>query len=172
MIVHYLAADSPLDRLTFVPPDRAFGSVEIAKGGRVIEGIFIAVIAGAVLAVGGLLWKRMGSLPRVYREQREADMAMKREDAADELRALREQVVEIARSRNIVIAISSKGISPSVVTLSDGTTRYYFNDHDRYRRAMQARQVPPARSFPGKPPAPVSRWSREAVQQWLAENTD
>jgi hypothetical protein len=138
----------------------------------VIDEIVIAVIAGAILALGGVLWKRRGSLPRLYREQREADMAMKREDAADELRALREQVVEVARSRSIVIAISSKGTSPSVVTLSDGTTRYYFDDHARYRRAMQNRQVPPTRSFPGKPPVPISRWTREALQKWLAENAD
>jgi len=138
----------------------------------VIEGIFIAVIAGVILALGGVLWTRRGSLRRMYREQREADMAMKREDAADELRALREQVAEIARTRNIVIAISSKGTSPSVVTLSDGTTRYYFNDHARYMRAMQNRQVPPTHSFPGKPPLPVSRWTKEALRHWLAENAD
>lgn len=137
-----------------------------------IEGIFIAVIAGAILGLGGALWKGRGSLRRWYREQREADRVMKREDAADELRALREQVVEVARTRNIVIAISSKGTSPSIVTLSDGTPRYYFNDHAQYLRAMQNRQVPPTRSFPGKPPVPISRWTREDLRKWLAENAD
>ncbi|MBM7828682.1 hypothetical protein [Microbacterium aurum] len=53
-----------------------------------IEGIVITVVAAIVVATGRALWKRRGALPRMYREQREADLTMKREDAAEELRAL------------------------------------------------------------------------------------
>lgn len=134
--------------------------------------IATSLIVLAIAGLAGALWRWRGSLPRLYREQREADAAMDREDAADELRALRERVVQIARTRNIVIAVSAKGTSPRVVTLSDGTTRYYFADHVSYGRAMRNRQVPPTRSFPGKPPVPVSRWTNEALRKWLADNAN
>ena len=114
----------------------------------------------------------LGQFGSLTPEQREIATTTERKDASQELTVLREQVLEVARARNVVIPASSKGINPTVVTFSDGTTRFYFNDHARYRQAMQARQVPPTRSFPGKPPVPVSRWTREATEQWLAENAD
>ena len=137
--------------------------VEIIFGG-VISGVVVLIIAG--------LWKRRRAPREWVQEQREIVTTTERKDASQELTVLREQVLEVARARNVVIPASSKGISPTVVTFSDGTTRFYFNDHARYKQAMQARQVPPTRSFPGKPPVPVSQWTREAVEQWLAENAD
>jgi len=137
----------------------------------VIEGIVIAVVAAIVIATGRALWKRRGALSRMYREQREADMTMKREDAAEELRALREQVSEVARTRNDAIPISSRGTNPTIVTLSDVSMRYYFRDHAAYVRAMRAGQVPPTRTFRGTAPVPVSRWTRDLLKQWLADNS-
>lgn len=137
--------------------------VEIIVGG-VISGVVVLIIAG--------LWKRRRAPREWVQEQREIATMTERKDASQELTVLREQVLEVARARNVVIPAASKGIRPTVVTFSDGTTRFYFNDHAMYRQAMQARQVPPTRSFPGKPPVPVSRWAREAIEQWLAENAD
>jgi hypothetical protein len=138
----------------------------------VLEGIVITVVGGLLLAVIVWLWKRRGRLLHWYRVQREADRTMKREDLDLALRLLREKVLEVARARDIVVPASARGVNPTTVTLSDGSKRFYFNDHTRYLQAMKTGQVPPTRSFRGKPPIPVSRWTRETLEQWLAEHAD
>lgn len=137
-----------------------------------VEGIVITVVGGLLLAAILWLWKRRGRLLHWYRVQRETDRNMKREDLDLALSRLRKKVLEVARARDIVVPASAGGVNPTTVTLSDGSKRFYFNDHTRYVQAMQTGQVPPARSFRGKPPVPVSRWTRETLEQWLAENVN
>lgn len=131
-----------------------------------------AIVAGVVVLIIAGFWARRRSFPQWYREQRDADRAMKREDANLELDLLRKQVREVARARNAVIPVAAKGINPAAVEFYDGSKRYYFTDHARYVQAMRSGQVPPTRSFSSKPPVPVSRWTRDALKQWLAENSD
>ena len=137
-----------------------------------VEIIVAGVISGVVVLIIAGLWKRRRAPREWVQEQREIATTTERKAASQELTVLREQVLEVARARNVIIPASSKGINPTVVTLSDGSTRFYFNDHASYVRAMQAGQVPPTRSFRGKPPVPVSRWTREALEHWLAEDAD
>ncbi|QMU98217.1 hypothetical protein FVO59_14250 [Microbacterium esteraromaticum] len=136
------------------------------------ELIVAGVISGVVVLIIAGIWKRRGAPRQWVQEQHEIATTIERKDARQELTVLREQVLEVARARNVVIPTSSKGINPTIVTRSDGSVWCYFNDHARYVQAMRAGQVPPTRSSRGTPPEPVSRWTREALEQWLAENTD
>jgi hypothetical protein len=138
----------------------------------VVEGIIIGVISGVLVLFIAGLWKRRGSPRRWYQEQRKIASTAERADARQELDVLREQVLEVARARHIGLPASAKGTNPTIVVFSDGSTRFYFTDQASYLRAMQARQVPPTRSFRSKPPVPVSRWTRQDLEQWLAENRD
>lgn len=137
--------------------------VEIIVGGA-ISGVVVLIIAG--------LWKRRDAPRRWVWEQDEIATTIEQKDARQELTVLREQVLEVARARNVVIPASSKGINPTIVTFSDGLVWCYFKDHARYVHAMRAGQVPLTRSSRGTPPVPVSRWKRETLERWLAENAD
>ncbi len=135
-----------------------------------VEAIVVTVVGGLILLVIGAAWKGRSKPLQWFREQRAADNAMKREDAAEELRRLRERVLQVARSRGIVVPVRSQQINPTVVSLSDGSKRYYFRNHDQYVRAMQAGKVPPRLTFRGTPPVPLPQWTRAALMKWLEEN--
>ncbi|MCC2028946.1 hypothetical protein KEC56_05350 [Microbacterium sp. YMB-B2] len=137
--------------------------VEVIVGG-LISGVVVLIIAG--------LWKRRHAPRRWVREQDKIATTIEQKDARQELTVLREQVVEVARARNVVIPASSTGINPTIVTFSDGSVWCYFNDHARYVHAIRAGQVPPTRSSRGTPSVPVSRWKKETLERWLAENAD
>jgi len=136
----------------------------------VAEGIVVAVIGGLILLGIGAAWKGRFKPLQWYRDQRAADRAMTREDAAEELRRLRKQVLQVARAHGIVIPVGSQRINPTVVSFSDGSKRYYFRDQDQYVRAMQARKVPLRLTYRGTPPRPLSQWTRAVLMQWLADN--
>ena len=145
---------------------------EVGRGRRVIEGIVITVTGGVLVAVILGLWMGRGLLLQWYHEQRQVDRAMKQEDASQELVVLRKQVLEVARARDVVIPVSAKGVNPTAVEFSNESRQFYFNDHARYVQAMRSGRVPPTHSFSSKPPVPISRWTRDALKQWLADHPD
>jgi len=138
----------------------------------VIEGIVVTVVGGLILAAILALLSCRKRLLEWLRQQRAEIAGFDQQHDAERLKVLREQVVEVARRAGEVTPVSSSGVNPTAVKFSDGTTSYYFADHASYARAMQGGQVPPTRSFRAAAPAPVSRWSRDRLEQWLNDHAD
>lgn len=98
---------------------------------------------------------------------------MRAADAADELleservETLREQVSERARQLGVNLPRSRSG---NRVTYVNGEVVTFIEDFNRYRSAMQSRQVDPFRTRTGTPPTPLSHRGRVWLEEWLAEH--
>jgi MFS superfamily sulfate permease-like transporter len=134
--------------------------------------VVATVVAGILLAVLGLLWRNRSRPAHWVTEQVEVAKQSDLAEAADQLDVLREQVMEVARLRDVVVPATSAGRNPTVVTFSNGAKSYFFADFASYKREMEARRVPPHRSFRTDPPLPVSRWDRDRLEQWMADHAD
>lgn len=137
-----------------------------------IEGIVITVVGTVLAAVVIGAWKLRSEFRRWFQHQVAAADRSEHEEAIDRLSVLREQVLEVAGERGIVLPASATSRNPTVVTFSDGTTSYFFADLAAYQRDMNGRRVPPTRTFPKEPPLPVSRWDQVRLEQWLAQHAD
>lgn len=135
-----------------------------------VEEIIGGLVVAAVLAIAGWVWHRRSVLPLWFRREQEAADQATRETEADRVTVLREQVLEVARALGEILPASATGHSPTIVTYSDGTQSYFFPDFAAYRRALEGGQAPPNRSFPQRPPLPVSKWDPARLEQWLSDH--
>jgi len=138
-----------------------------------MEGIGVEVIGGllvvAILGIGAALLAR---LRRRRARENTATSESEREAEVERIRVLREQVLEVARARDITLAERSKGFDPTVVTFSDGQLSWFYYDLSSYKRGLTSHQANPRRASWGKPPRPVSKWDRSTLGKWLADHAD
>lgn len=132
--------------------------------------LLATVVGGIALAILAVLWRNRSKPKEWVASQVDAAVEAELADSDRQLVVLREQVLEVAREQGVVLPATVTGHNPSVVTFSDGGQAFFFNDFASYQRAMQARRVPPQRSFPSSAPVPVTAWARVRLEAWLAEH--
>lgn len=141
-------------------------------GCEVVEGIIITIVgtvAAAIILRFRKHWKKLRAWSRG--QKLEAERIAQRNEV-QQLKVLREQIIDVARQTGKVIPVSSKGVNPTTVTFSDGGVRHYFTKPDKYRSALNSQFVPPHRSYFQQAPSPVSRWGRDRLMKWLEDNVD
>lgn len=147
---------------------------EVHYAHHVLEGIATEVIGGLVLVILGALGyyfrdRLRGLIARGRITAREAE----RVSAADEIRVLRGQVIEVAKARNITVPERSSGHNPTGVLYTNGQTTWFFRDLASRRHAagrnpaigMNSTHLAPA-------PLPVSKWTAATCRKWLEMHAD
>lgn len=132
-----------------------------------IEGIFVTVIGGLILAT--ILWvlSKRGHLRDWWsRKMAEADESAELADA-EELETLRDQVAERAGQLGIKLPRSASG---NQVTYTDGRTVTFIPDFQAYQAAMRSGQVDILRTMNAAPPTPLSRRDRAWLEKWLSDH--
>ena len=136
----------------------------------VIETIVATVVGGLLLVAILWAWGNRTALRRWLADQVAVAKDSEQEAAAERVRVLRAQVLEVARASRETLPAHSTGRNPTVVTFSDGGTSWFYSDWSSYKRDMASGAVKPTRTFSQEPPLPVARWDHARLEKWLSDH--
>lgn len=139
-----------------------------------LEGVATEVIGGlVVLVLAGLGYRFRDRLRGLTTRERAAAREAERDSTADELRVLRDQVVQVAKARGINVPERSQGHNPVGVAYTNGETTWFFRDFTSRKRAAQRNPAIGMNSTHlASPPVPVSKWTAATCREWLEKYAD
>lgn len=116
------------------------------------------------------VWAKRERLTGWPARRREKAAEVEGQRKLEELKALRGEVLKIARSSGPAVAVDAVGRNPRRVTFSDGTQSYYYDNFREYAEDMYGNQVPPTRTWHLPAPPVLDRWTRKQCEDWLTEH--
>jgi hypothetical protein len=122
------------------------------RSGAVVEGAFITVLGGAVLADLGLAWKHRERLHPGRGGAWIQDRRHRRDQRQLELD--RQEVVNRANALGIRVAVKVSGFDPFDVEWSDGSVMRRYRSLERHSNDVGAGRADPLTTGPGKAPQP------------------
>lgn len=139
--------------------------------------VAVGLLILAIAAVAVWAWRHCGEprrqLTGQFAEAKKAAKKSEQQAEADLLPEMRNQVGQVAKERDIPLAMTANGQNPTIVGWADGQTSMHYADFATYKRDMNSGRADRMRSRHGAFNAvPVSRWTKVQLVQSQMENAN
>ncbi len=137
--------------------------------------ILVAVVASLIVALLGWLYSDWKKISKAAADTIAMPANLQRKRRVTRHKRTHDQLVrDVIRRAEVLgerLCSECAGRLPRRCQFTSGPEKYFFGgDFPSYRSAMLSGRVPPATSFAGRAPRPVTEWSDEELATWLHEH--